>query len=374
MKIFKSRTFAFILGAIIFGGIGVYAGGLINSSEVNYSPSNINWNVSNVKDALDNIYNELNSECDYNVGKVWSFAYTGNQQEFKVPCDGKYKIELWGAQGGNYNDSTTYIGGKGAYTSGTISLSGDTNLYVYVGGQPSSSSTSEGGYNGGGICTPNKDEDGRTGGGATDIRLTNGTWNSETSLASRIMVAAGGGGASFEGSSWNAAGGAGGGLTGLTSTVMGSNSRSYYGTGGTQTAGGTKTGSAVAKTIDSSIDVTGKFGIGGGGSSMDGGAGGGGGYYGGGGTAYLSGGGGGSSYISGYTGCVAITAENNLAPKTGCSDGTTDISCSYHYSGKIFTDTIMKSGNESMPTHDGSYIMTGNIGNGFAKITFISKN
>ena len=374
MKIFKSRIFAFILGAIIFGGIGVYAGGLINSSDVNYSPSDNNWNVSNVKDALDNIYSKLNPECEYDVGKTWSFSYIGNRQDFKVPCNGEYKIELWGAQGGNYNDSTTYIGGKGAYTSGVISLDSNTNLYVYVGGQPSSSSTSEGGWNGGGICTPNKDTDGRTGGGATDIRLSNGAWNSDTSLASRIMVAAGGGGASFEGSSWSAAGGAGGGLTGLISTVMGNNAQAYYGTGGTQTAGGTKTGSAASNVIDSSIDVTGKFGIGGGGSSMDGGAGGGGGYYGGGGTAYLSGGGGGSSYISGHIGCVAITSENNLAAKAGCSDGTTDVSCSYHYSGKVFNDTSMKSGNESMPTHDGSSTMVGNSGHGYAKITLISKN
>ena len=31
------------------------------------------------------------------VTQEWSFDYTGTEQEFKVPYDGTYKIELWGA-------------------------------------------------------------------------------------------------------------------------------------------------------------------------------------------------------------------------------------------------------------------------------------
>ena len=37
------------------------------------------------------------------------FSYTGNYQEYVVPKDGIYKIQLWGAQGGNY-DSTLFGG------------------------------------------------------------------------------------------------------------------------------------------------------------------------------------------------------------------------------------------------------------------------
>ena len=74
---------------------------------------------------------------------VQNFAYTGGQQTFNVPVTGTYKLEVWGAQGG----TNTKTGGKGGYSVGTISLTSNTNIYVYVGGQPSSYT---GGYNGGG--------------------------------------------------------------------------------------------------------------------------------------------------------------------------------------------------------------------------------
>lgn len=52
----------------------------------------------------------------------------------------------------------------------------------------------------------------------------------------------------------------------------------------------------------------------------------------------------GSSYISGHTGCVAITSQVDQTPKSGCTTGTTDNSCSIHYSSKIFTNTLMIDG------------------------------
>ena len=58
------------------------------------------------------------------------FAYTGNVQTFTAPENGTYRIELWGSQGGNINQ---YIGGKGAYTKGEITLTKGTQLYIYVG-------------------------------------------------------------------------------------------------------------------------------------------------------------------------------------------------------------------------------------------------
>lgn len=63
------------------------------------------------------------------------FAYTGAQQTYTVPSTGNYKIELWGAQGGN----TTY-GGTGGYVSGTVSLTAGTVLNIYVGGTTSNGS------------------------------------------------------------------------------------------------------------------------------------------------------------------------------------------------------------------------------------------
>jgi len=68
----------------------------------------------------------------------WTFDYTGREQEFKVPYDGIYKIELWGAQGGG---TTSYSGGAGGYTSGEISLNKNMLLYLYVGENGSNAST-----------------------------------------------------------------------------------------------------------------------------------------------------------------------------------------------------------------------------------------
>ena len=83
----------------------------------------------------------------------------------------------------------------------------------------------------------------------------------------------------------------------------------------------------------------------------------------------------GSSFISGHNGCDAIkeeSTENNII-HTGQS---------VHYSGMYFTDTVMIDGEgykwitekgsyTGMPTHEGTETMKGNIGNGYAKITYI---
>ncbi len=122
------------------------------------------------------------------------------------------------------------------------------------------------------------------------------------------------------------------------------------GKGGTQTLAGNveikeSTGYAY-KTPGYSI-IKASFGKGGLGQYSNGGHtadGGGSGYYGGShgihtGGSY-PGGGGGSSFISGHNGCVAIaedSTEDNIKQRTDsngktCTDRTTDITCSYHYS------------------------------------------
>ncbi|MCI8518871.1 MAG: hypothetical protein HFJ51_01800 [Clostridia bacterium] len=88
---------------------------------------------------------------------VEDYEATGNYEEFIAGFNGKYKIELWGAQGEVGNNKTSF----GAYTGGEIHLKKGEKLYVYVG-----KSGANGGYNGGGVTyTSNR------GGGATDIRL-----------------------------------------------------------------------------------------------------------------------------------------------------------------------------------------------------------
>ena len=282
----------------------------------------------------------INKEGSLNERGEITFSYTGDVQTFVAPYTGNYKIELWGAQGPG-NSGT---GGKGAYTSGEILLQKGETLYVYVGNRLTYSSSSCYGTNANAAFNGTTSGSCTGGGGATDIRLVSGeTWYDLDSLKSRIMVAGAGGGAYYSGN-----GGYAGGLVG----------QSQKGEGATQTAGG----SGVEE------QNLGQFGIGGIGTSN-----GGGGYYGGGGGS-AGNGGGGSSYISGYPGSIAITSAEDLTPKSvdgvQCEDDTTNVECSYHYSGKIFADTVMKNGNEVMPTWDGTSTMTGNTGNGYAKISY----
>lgn len=137
------------------------------------------------------------------VVAIYNYEYTGNVQSFTAPTDGKYKLEVWGAEGGYYNSA--YRGGKGGYSTGMLNnLEKDTYLYIHVGGyvgQITTTGYSIGGYNGGGKGYRNYYSSSTTyaspGGGATDIRLSNEDWNDEDGLYSRIIVAGGGSGAVY---------------------------------------------------------------------------------------------------------------------------------------------------------------------------------
>ena len=189
------------------------------------------------------------------------------------------------------------------------------------------------------------------------------------------MVAAGGGGSQTESCSGSdnsvVKGGDAGGLEGNTAIYVSyAGFSSYNPTGATQTTGGRSL--TDWQSTEYNTDYSGTFGIGGRYTGTDRSSSGGGGGYFGGASGGWQPGAGGSSFISGHTGCVAITSQLSIAPKDGCEDGTTDNTCSIHYSNKVFTETVIKAGNESMPTHDGTSTMTGNSGNGFAKITVMN--
>ena len=321
--------------------------GLCDGCEPSYE-----YKVDNILDYAEDLGVEINSLEPIEI------PYSGSYVKYPITDSYLYKIEAWGAKGGNNNAPF----GNGGYTSGNIILNEGEELYIYVGGQGGSTRASvyehiDGGYNGGG-STEGQNCCGRTygsGGGATDIRYFTSTPSAEdlvsssiTGLKSRIMVAAGGGGG-FNGSG----GGNAGGLAGQAGQ---SNNGYGPGPGATQLSGG-------INTVDAGSN--GSFGLGGtnGGSST----GGGGGYYGGAGSNHIDAAGGGSSYISGHPGSIAIKDEEDIVPK--CDEGSTRIKCSSHYSGKVFNKTVMKSGLEEMPTWDGTSTMTGNADDGFVKIT-----
>ena len=286
------------------------------------------------------------------VNDIINCSYSGAAKNITLPA-GKYKLEVWGAQGG-YRSSSTY-GGLGGYSIGTITLAESTTVYVYAGGAgntaPGTATIKVGGFNGGGYRYKYNG-----GGGASDIRI------GQDSLYARVIVAGGGGsdGATSKQGMY------GGGTTGGSSTQNFTASSNYCGKGGTQTYSGYSTSYTITTQATSDLNSNstsyycGGFGFGGGGvylSSGYGGAGGGG-WYGGSGTVPDGsgdddrGGGGGSGYV--YT---SSTASNY---PSGCL-----LNSAYY-----LTDATTYAGNTSFASTSGSS-ETGHSGNGYCRITVI---
>lgn len=307
-------------------------------------------------------YFKLNNNKMYGVGSanyngsVMNFDYTGSVQTATL-APGRYKLECWGAQGGNSNQSNgTYgNGGKGGYSTGILNVSTNTTIYITVGGQGQNgvlNTRTAGGFNGGGDgYGTNNFGVGGGGGGASDISLMSPVFSHSSyfinnirdtnSLLSRIIVAGGGGSAGYDVSNNAANGGAGGGTTGQD----GLSNRVYHGTGGKQTTFGTGGSSEESNRYS----VQAKFGCGASASnSTDVAPGGGGGWYGGG--LHCDSAGGGSGYV--YT---PTTASNY---PSGCL-----LNSAYYLSN---AQTI--AGNQSFPSPTGG-TETGHSGNGYVRIT-----
>ncbi len=217
---------------------------------------------------------EKTAFCEYQAGDVVKeFAYTGNVEEFTVPCNGTYKLEVWGAQGGGSAGYGGTGGGTGGYAYGQINLKANMLLYVVVGSRTS--------YNGGG--TAKTDGYGyHGGGGATHIAVNSnlGILSNYNNNREDVVIVAGGGGGSGQYGSGCGTGGLGGGTTGGNGVDNGDKNGGYSGKGGSTTCSQ----------------------IGTGGNGDTNGGGGGGGWCGGGGAkspnGQYSGGGGGSGYLN----------------------------------------------------------------------------
>jgi len=352
---------------------------------------NINWSYSLWSANIDftdyKLQNKERTYCNlYFKKEEYKFEYTGSEQEFIVPKDGYYQIELWGASGGG----ATNVSSQGGYVSGVIHLSASNLFYIYVGeegktgnygtGITTIGSGAKSTFNGGGAGgNPGGSLEhpatnyvgGSSGGGATDIRLKNGNWNDFESLKTRIMVAGAGGGYGRKSTSSEIPGGNNLGLIGSDGMTV-SEHPLNGGKGATQTTGYA-------------------FGYGqignnnGGGNFCHGHSGGGGGYYGGfggiqtGGNCYIIGGGGGSSFISGHNGCDAIKEESTI-------NNIIHTGQPKHYSGYIFENTKMidgtgyawtdrKQNQEAMPNPKGGYyeLGIGHTGSGYARVTYLGR-
>ena len=290
-------------------------------------------------------------------GDVIDFAYsTSGEQTYMVTDTGYYKLEVWGAQGGDGNSSRK--GGYGGYSSGSVYLTAGTKLYVNVGGKGITNSTLgvtvAGGYNGGGENTASQWGAGSSGGGATHIALSSGTLASfdtnengvadSNEIGNILIVAGGGGGSGVEnGGSRYVLGGAAGGFKGNSSSIE--DYEHIYGivSGATQSTGYA-------------------FGQGGPTSSWSGG--GGGGFYGGlGKTSTYFGGSGGSGYIgysdlnNGVMYCYNCEENGDAGTRTISTTGSNkdSVNCPSSYSSSALSNCAKS-------------------GNGYAVITYIGES
>ena len=287
--------------------------------------------VSLLNNSLGNISKEIVADNSF----VLNYPCTN-----KIDCTpyvlklskGKYKFECWGAIGKQWEGRSKP--GLGGYTSGTLFVPYPLNFYVYIG--------TTGLFNA--VYGYDK-EYGLSPGGATDVRLTpSNEWWDNKSLISRIMVAAGGGGAEWTYS----VGGNGGGLVGDESIA--SKSADGIETYDPHCPGANQTSGSECETIffENNYYSAAKGTFGSAGRSdvkqtpwgNETGGFGGGGYYGGTSYNFAWAGSGGSSFISGHEGCDAVKDKSDVIEHTGQPN---------HYSGYVFTDTEMIKGNQTMP-------------------------
>lgn len=192
------------------------------------------WTYGTIKGTASssNTYNGLSDSVDVTYKAVETIsghtAATGavtNCSTSVTLLPGKYKLQVWGASGGDgVNNSQTIgsHGGLGGYAEGVLTLTEKTTVYLHYGTvgyagiyDKLSSNAVGGGCNGGGgggQYASTVGTFGFGGGGASDIRV------GEDSLYARVIVAGGGGGADNSGGtvggSDDGSGGYGGGASG----------------------------------------------------------------------------------------------------------------------------------------------------------------
>ncbi|MBE6161559.1 MAG: hypothetical protein E7158_05035 [Firmicutes bacterium] len=103
MKILKSRILLVIVTVILTGSISVYAAGRYYATQVDYEPSNPNFNVDNMSDALDELYDK-----------------TKNYKNLSTPTDVEANYLLNGKKA--YKSNGTLVTGSIPTYSGTTNI------------------------------------------------------------------------------------------------------------------------------------------------------------------------------------------------------------------------------------------------------------
>ena len=180
-------------------------------TEGDISFSDIGYGKIKSEDATSQRHFSWVAELYYNGDGNDDTGYSdGAYYELEVPYAGNYKLEVYGAQGGDGRQWNTHThvnnsGGKGGYSYGVASLNAGGRLYVCVGGRGRwaksvSAERAPGGFNGGGTGgteTENFPENAAAGGGATHIATSlrgTGVLSDYSSYQDDVLIVAGGGG------------------------------------------------------------------------------------------------------------------------------------------------------------------------------------
>lgn len=247
------------------------------------------------------------------VGTTVTCTYISGDNVFTVPSGvTTVHVTAAGAPGGTLRWNNEMVGGRPAVVTADLSVTPQQTLHAMVGGYPTGS---HGGFNGGGdgavpIQTITNCLASAGGGGASDVRTGTG-------IDSRVLIAAGGGGAGCEGFFGLANGGQTGGdagTAGISGVPMGGLAGGGGGQAGCSSADELGCGKGGASAFSGQEGEDGALGVGGGGGvgGQATGGGGGAGYYGGG------GGGGGASDAGGdSTGGGGGGGGSSLVPVGG---------------------------------------------------------
>ena len=299
------------------------------------------------------------------TAEVANYSCEEEVKTYTVTLAGKYILEAWGAQGGSVSSNTgakgtvqAVEGGRGGYSYEIVNLNAGDQIYVAVGchgvsvENSPSGTTGAGGYNGGGLAVV--DGTGNysgSGGGATHFAINNnlGELENYSSNQSDVLLVAGGGGGSYNNRDiyYYSYGGFGGGITGGQSisfyntdiTAHIGNNFVYYqglsipGANQTLQTGTDYTYGTFGKGVDAIEEISG----------TDSGAGGG--WYGG---------------------------NRLIKPNTGGGMAGSGGSGHVNTTDSKYVDGKTIAGNLQIPTHNGSSYMTGNTGDGYARISFVN--
>ena len=117
-KVLKSRIFAFVLGAVIFGGLVGVSAYTIFANDIGYTPKDTTWkksngeDITNVKDAIDELYTKANSSFQkstkyLDLTTINTLTFNFNPTIVLVDCIGIPRVSWDGVM--------TYINEKYSY-------------------------------------------------------------------------------------------------------------------------------------------------------------------------------------------------------------------------------------------------------------------